>query len=156
MLEVGNGGMTADEYWTHMSLWALLAAPLMSGDDLRTMSEETKSILMNTDVIAIDQDRDAKPVQRLSQQGKSEVLIRALRGNAVAVGLFNRGDSPADRLPMGRSEIQHGPLRVSEVASPGPVEARTGPGLGRRLYGKGAEARRVVLRVAIAPGRGGF
>jgi alpha-galactosidase len=95
MLEVGNGGMTADEYRTHMSLWCLLAAPLMAGNDLRTMTEETKSILMNADVVAIDQDREFKPVERLSQEGKSEVLVRPLSGNAFAVGLFNRGDSPA-------------------------------------------------------------
>jgi alpha-galactosidase len=96
MLEVGNGGMTADEYRTHMSLWCLLSAPLMAGNDLRTMTEETKSILMNSDAIAIDQDRDFKPVYRLSQAGKSEVLVRPLSGNAFAVGLFNRGDKPAE------------------------------------------------------------
>ena len=69
MLEVGNGGMTADEYRTHMSLWALLRAPLIAGNDLRSMTEETKSILMNPDVIAIDQDPYAKPVKRLSVDG---------------------------------------------------------------------------------------
>jgi alpha-galactosidase len=95
MLEVGNGGMTGDEYRTHMSLWAMLRAPLIAGNDLREMSDETKSILMNTEVIAIDQDPAAKPVQILSVDGKSEVLVRPLEGNAVAVGLFNRGDEPA-------------------------------------------------------------
>jgi alpha-galactosidase len=95
MLEVGNGGMTADEYRTHMSLWCLLSAPLMAGNDLRAMTEETKSIVMNPDVIAIDQDRDAKPVERLSVAGKSEVLVRPLAGDAFAVGLFNRADKPA-------------------------------------------------------------
>jgi alpha-galactosidase len=95
MLEVGNGGMTGDEYRTHMSLWALLRAPLIAGNDLRQMSDETKSILMNADVIAIDQDPAAKPVQPLSVDGKSEVLVRPLTGDAVAVGLFNRGDQPA-------------------------------------------------------------
>jgi hypothetical protein len=79
MLEVGNGGMTADEYRTHMSLWCMLSAPLMAGNDLRTITEETKSILMNPDLIAIDQDRDPEPVQRLSQQGKSEVLVQRQR-----------------------------------------------------------------------------
>src|ERR1051326_7375013 len=57
MLEIGNGGMTADEYRTHMSLWSMLGAPLLAGNDLRTMTDETKSILMNREVIAIDQDR---------------------------------------------------------------------------------------------------
>jgi alpha-galactosidase len=78
-----------------MSLWAMLRAPLIAGNDLREMSDETKSILMNTEVIAIDQDPAAKPVQILSVDGKSEVLVRPLEGNAVAVGLFNRGDEPA-------------------------------------------------------------
>jgi len=96
MLEVGNGGMTADEYRTHISLWALLRAPLIAGNDLRSMTEETKSILMNPDVIAVDQDPYAKPVKRLSVDGKKEVLVRPLATGAMAVGLFNRGDLPAD------------------------------------------------------------
>jgi alpha-galactosidase len=95
MLEIGNGGMNADEYRTHMSLWSLLAAPLIAGNDLRNMSDETKSILMNVDVIAIDQDAAAKPVQLLTQQEKVEILDRPLHDRSVAVGLFNRGDAPA-------------------------------------------------------------
>jgi alpha-galactosidase len=94
MLEVGNGGMNDDEYRTHMSLWALLRAPLIAGNDLRKMTDETKAILMNTDVIAIDQDPAAKPVEVQSVDGKSEILVRPLTENAVAVGLFNRGDQP--------------------------------------------------------------
>jgi alpha-galactosidase len=107
MLEVGNGGMTADEYRTHMSLWAMLRAPLIAGNDLRSMTDETKSILMNPDVIAIDQNPYAKPLRVLSEEGKSEVLVRPLDGDAVAVGLFNRGSEPAeisfrwDRLQLG-------------------------------------------------------
>src|ERR1035437_5776385 len=96
MLEVGNGGMTADEYRFHMSLWCMLQAPLMAGNDLRTMAEETKSILMNPDAIAPDQDRNPKPVEGRAPDGKSEVLVRQLTGNAVAVGLFNRGDRAAE------------------------------------------------------------
>jgi alpha-galactosidase len=95
MLEIGNGGMNANEYRTHMSLWSLLAAPLMAGNDLRNMTEETKSILMNADVIAIDQDTAVKPVQSLAQQEKVEILDRPLHDGSVAVGLFNRGDTPA-------------------------------------------------------------
>ncbi len=56
MLEIGNGGMTDDEYRVHMTLWSLLSAPLLAGNDLAQMSEATKSILMNKEVIAIDQD----------------------------------------------------------------------------------------------------
>ena len=96
MLEIGNGGMNVDEYRTHMSLWSLLSAPLIAGNDLRSMTDETKSILMNADVIAIDQDPAAKPVQMLSQQGKIEVLWRSLQDGSTAVGIFNRGDAAAD------------------------------------------------------------
>jgi alpha-galactosidase len=56
MLEVGNGGMTNDEYITHFSLWAIMKAPLIIGCDITNMSAETKNILMNTEVIDINQD----------------------------------------------------------------------------------------------------
>jgi len=56
----------------------MLRAPLIAGNDLRDMTEETKSILMNPDVIAIDQDPEAKPVKVLSVDGTSEVLVRPL------------------------------------------------------------------------------
>ena len=92
MLEIGNGGMNADEYRTHMSLWSLLAAPLIAGNDLRSMSEETKSILMNAEVIGIDQDPAAKPVQVLSRQEKIVIVTRPLHDGSIAVGIFNRGD----------------------------------------------------------------
>ena len=91
MLEIGNGHMTADEYRTHLSLWALLAAPLLAGNDIRAMSEETKSILLNRDVIAIDQDKLGKQGWRASKDGEGEVWMRPLSGGAYAVGLFNRG-----------------------------------------------------------------
>jgi alpha-galactosidase len=95
MLEVGNGGMTSDEYRTHMSLWALLRAPLLAGNDLRTMTDETKSILMNKEVIAVDQDPAGLPVHRTTPEGTSEVLLRPLANEAVVVGLFNRDTSPS-------------------------------------------------------------
>ncbi|SDE89736.1 glycoside hydrolase family 27 protein [Terriglobus roseus] len=95
MLEVGNGGMSADEYRTHMSLWSLLSAPLIAGNDLSNMSEETKSILMNGDVIAIDQDSAVHPVQRQAKQGTVEVLTRLMSDGSTVVGLFNRGNAPA-------------------------------------------------------------
>jgi len=95
MLEVGNGHMTAEEYRTHMSLWALLAAPLLAGNDLSKMTEETKSILMNKAAIAIDQDPLGKQGDRVSQNGDLEVWSKPLSGGAVAVGLFNRGTGAA-------------------------------------------------------------
>jgi alpha-galactosidase len=95
MLEIGNGGMTADEYRTHMSLWSMLAAPLIAGNDLRTMADETKSILMNSEIIAIDQDPEYKPVISLSSDGGIEVLMRPLHDGSVAIGIFNRTNTAA-------------------------------------------------------------
>lgn len=94
MLEVGNGHMTDDEYRTHMSLWALSAAPLLAGNDIRSMSDTTKSILLNKEVIAIDQDalgKQATPVKN----GKSETWVKALKGGGVAVGVTNLDTAPA-------------------------------------------------------------
>ena len=95
MLEIGNGGMTADEYRTHMSLWSLLAAPLIAGNDLSTMTDETKSILMNREVVAIDQDPDYKPVTQVSSNNGLEILMRPLHDGSVVVALFNRTSAAA-------------------------------------------------------------
>ncbi len=94
MLEVGNGGMTGDEYRTHMSLWALLAAPLLAGNDLSKMTPETLAILTNKDVIAIDQDPLGRQGDRVSQEGMQEVWSKPLSGGAMAIGLFNRSTEP--------------------------------------------------------------
>jgi alpha-galactosidase len=91
MLEIGNGGMSGDEYRTHMSLWSMLAAPLIAGNDLRSMSDETRSILMNQEVIAIDQDLAAKPVQTMTKEGDVETLWRPMADGSIIVGVFNRG-----------------------------------------------------------------
>jgi len=91
MLEVGNGHMTADEYRTHMSLWCLLAAPLLAGNDLRSMTKETLEILTNREAIAVDQDKLGKQGYRVAQQDATEVWAKALAGGEWAVGLFNRG-----------------------------------------------------------------
>lgn len=91
MLEVGNGGMTDAEYRAHFSLWALMAAPLMAGNDLGTMSAATREILLNKDVIAIDQDPLGKQGTRVRDDGDLEVWLKPLSDGGVAVVLFNRG-----------------------------------------------------------------
>ena len=96
MLEVGNGGMTTEEYRTHMSLWALLAAPLLAGNDLSKMTPETRSILMNNTVIAIDQDKLGVQGDRMSKNGDLEIWVKPLSDGGKAVGLFNRGTSTAE------------------------------------------------------------
>jgi alpha-galactosidase len=93
MLEVGNGGMNHDEYLTHMSLWALLAAPLLAGNDLRTMNAETKQILTDPELIAVDQDPKGIQGHRLWDEGPLEIWARTLADGGHAVGLFNRGES---------------------------------------------------------------
>ena len=90
MLEVGNGGMNADEYRTHMTLWALLAAPLLAGNDLTTMTPETVAMLTNRDVVAIDQDKAGKQGDRVMAQGPVEIWARSLADGSKAVAVFNR------------------------------------------------------------------
>jgi alpha-galactosidase len=93
MLEVGNGGMKRDEYRTHMALWALLAAPLLAGNDLRSMTPETKEMLTNPEVLAVDQDAKGVQGHRVWDEGPLEIWIKPLANGNHAVGLFNRGES---------------------------------------------------------------
>jgi alpha-galactosidase len=95
MLEVGNGGMTTTEYESHFSLWAMLAAPLIAGNDLSTMAAGTQRILANRDVIAVDQDTLGMQGRRIWKQGDLEIWARPLQGGDQAVVLFNRGAQPA-------------------------------------------------------------
>jgi alpha-galactosidase len=94
MLEIGNGGMTDTEYRTHMSLWSILAAPLLAGHDVRVMTDGAKAILTNKEVIAIDQDKLGAQGVRIRQDGELEVWKKPL-SDGVAVGLFNRSAAPA-------------------------------------------------------------
>jgi alpha-galactosidase len=93
MLEVGNGGMKRDEYIQHMSLWVMLAAPLLAGNDVRNMSDETKEILLNPEIIAVDQDPKGVQGHRVWDEGPLEIWARPLADGSTAVGLFNRGES---------------------------------------------------------------
>jgi len=95
MLEIGNGRMTETEYRTHMSLWSLLAAPLLAGNDLRDVPPEILGILVNKEVIAIDQDKLGKQGARVAKNGDVEVWSRTLADGGTAVGLFNRGGDAA-------------------------------------------------------------
>ena len=93
MLEVGNGGMTPAEDRAHFSLWCLLAAPLITGNDLRSMSAETKEILTNREVIAVDQDPLGRQARRVWKDGDSEIWSKELQDGSRAVILLNRGPS---------------------------------------------------------------
>lgn len=95
MLEIGNGGMTNDEYKTHMSLWSILAAPLLAGNDLRDMPHDILEILTNREVIAVNQDKLGKQGHRISKSGDQEVWARELADGGYAVGLFNLASASA-------------------------------------------------------------
>ncbi len=89
MLEVGNGKMTEHEYRTHMSLWVLLSAPLLAGNDLSRMSAADRNLLLNREAIAIDQDPLGKQATRFFQAGDFSGWIKPLKDGRVAVGLVN-------------------------------------------------------------------
>jgi len=95
MLEVGNGGMTDAEYRAHFSLWAILAAPLIAGNDVRAMSDATRAILTAPEVIAVDQDPLGRQARRVNRERDVEVWVRELDGGARAIVLLNRGETAA-------------------------------------------------------------
>jgi alpha-galactosidase len=91
MLEVGNGGMTDTEYRSHFSLWAMLAAPLIAGNDLRNMRPEIHDILTNKEVIAVNQDPLGSEGRRVAKNGDAEVWAKQMADGSRAVLLLNRG-----------------------------------------------------------------
>lgn len=93
MLEVGNSGMTITEYRAHFSLWCILAAPLMAGNDLRNMTPEIIEILTNREVIAVDQDSFGRQGSKVKDDGNFEVWSKELKDGSRAVVLFNRSKS---------------------------------------------------------------
>lgn len=98
MLEVGNGKMTDTEYKAHFSMWCMMAAPLIAGNDIRNMTAATKDILTNKEVIAIDQDAAGVQGTKVSTSGDLEVWCKPLGtdGTTKAVTLLNRGGTSAD------------------------------------------------------------
>jgi len=109
MLEIGNGGMTTDEYRTHMSLWAIFAAPLLAGNDVRTMSADTRSILLNKEVIAVDQDPMGVQGRLAARIGDIEYYGKPLNNGDTALVVVNRADAPASlKLPWSEMHIAEG------------------------------------------------
>lgn len=90
MLEVGNGGMTTSQYQAHFSLWAMLAAPLIAGNDVAHMDGATHDILTNAEVIAVDQDALGVQGRRVYKGEGQEVWVRPLADGGRAVILLNR------------------------------------------------------------------
>ena len=100
MLEVGNGKLTLRENRSHFSMWAILAAPLLAGNDLPKMKPEIKAILTNRDVIAINQDSLGKQGTRAYSDGEVEVWTRQLSGGALAVAVLAAGDNRFSTHPF--------------------------------------------------------
>ncbi|KAI3961708.1 hypothetical protein MKW98_014911, partial [Papaver atlanticum] len=95
MLEVGNGGMTTEEYRSHFSIWALVKAPLLIGCDIRSMNNVTTELLSNKEVIAVNQDKLGVQGKKVKKDGDLEVWAGPLSGHRIALVLWNRGSQQA-------------------------------------------------------------
>jgi alpha-galactosidase len=97
MLEVGNGKLSYDENVTHFSMWAMMAAPLLAGNDLRIMSPEVLSILTNKAVIQVNQDPMGKQGHKVAEVSGVQIWMKPLSGDRWAICLLN---------PKGRKTIR--------------------------------------------------
>jgi alpha-galactosidase len=124
MLEVGNGKLSLAENRTHFTLWAILAAPLLAGNDLPHMKPEIKAILTNRDVIAINQDALGKQGARTYSDGEVEVWTRQLQGGALAVAIVAVGDSRYTTHPFHLNLAKlglHGPQAGKDLWTGKPI-----------------------------------
>lgn len=116
MLEVGNGSLSYSEYRAHFSLWCIMAAPLLAGNDLRNMSQGIIDILTNEEAISVNQDPAGIQGTRVVDDGDLEVWCKPLgsaNGNTKAVVLFNRSGAVANMT-----------VRWSDINMPGSAEVR--------------------------------
>ncbi|MER6371453.1 RICIN domain-containing protein [Streptomyces mirabilis] len=95
MLVVGRPGLSLNESRSHFALWSLLSAPLIAGNDIRTMSSDVSAILRNPRLLAVNQDSLGAGGRRVRDDGDTEVFAKPLSDGSVAVGLFNRGSGTA-------------------------------------------------------------
>ncbi len=107
MLEVGNGKLTPDENRTHMGLWAMLAAPLLAGNNLSQLTPEVMSVLTNREIIALDQDSLGRQADRIFAEGPIEIWARPLADGGRALAIFNFGEQ--------RSYLHGSSLHLNEV-----------------------------------------
>jgi alpha-galactosidase len=115
ILLVGLQGLTVEENRTHMTLWSMLAAPLLLGNDIRRMSDAVSEILMNREVIAIDQDALGKQGRRAVKNGETEIWTKPLADGSTAIALFNRGAMDAEISANWSDLGLHGPQRVRDL-----------------------------------------
>jgi len=112
----GASGCTTTEYSSHMSLWCLMAAPLLAGNDIRKMTPETRNILMNSEILAINQDPLGKQAKRIRDDGDHEVFAKPLADGSWAVGLLNRNDSTVSTITITWKELGiSGKKRVRDI-----------------------------------------
>lgn len=126
MLEVGNGKLTHDQNIEHMSMWAMLAAPLLAGNNLTQMSEDVRAILTNRDVIAIDQDKLGRQGEPIFTEGPLQIWVRPLADGSTAYAIFN--------ISPNRAEMRGMHLHLREAGFSKGAQARdvwTGKDLGR-------------------------
>jgi alpha-galactosidase len=100
MLEVGNGKLTLQENRSHFSIWAMLSAPLLAGNDLPHMKTEIHEILTNKDVIALDQDKLGRQASRVYSDGEVDVWLKHLSGGATAIAVLNAGSDRVATHPF--------------------------------------------------------
>ena len=120
MLIVGEVGwgkthptrLTADEQYTHISLWCLLAAPLLIGCDMEKFDDFTLNLLSNDEVLAVDQDELGKEATCVEKNGNVRIYVKPLADGSRAVGFFNLGLTPENLqfkslVPLGFTGTQH-------------------------------------------------
>jgi alpha-galactosidase len=116
MLEVGNPGLSAAESRAHFSLWSMLAAPLMAGNDVRKMPDQTRDVLNNPEVIAIDQDALGKQGYRFMKHPGKQIWAKELSGGEWAVCYFNDSDEAVQlRIDWTHLSFLKGAYRVRDV-----------------------------------------
>jgi alpha-galactosidase len=116
MLEVGNGNFTMDEARAHMSMWAMLAAPLLAGNDLRSMSRETRDVLLNAEVIAVNQDRLGRQAVKAMEMGSTTLWTKPMSDGSTVIGVYNRDGATADvRFEWDQVGFKRAPRRVRDL-----------------------------------------
>lgn len=114
-LEIGNGNLNEDENKLHFSLWSMVAAPLILGNDLAAMDERTLAIISNKEVIDVDQDSMGKAGDRVWALGELEMWSRPLSGGRMAVALFNRSNGVTTMTAKLSDAGWAGPAKVRDL-----------------------------------------
>jgi len=140
MLEIGNGGMSPDEYKTHFSLWSMIAAPLISGNDARQMDPDITPILLNKEVIAVDQDPLGAGGKQVKKLGDIEIWQKPLANGDISIAIFNRSEQetrttiPWHDLAIGNSYAVRDLWAHSDRGAPSEVSSQSVPAHGVVMF----------------------